>query len=633
MKFTYNWLKEHIDLNIKPEELTAKLISSGLNVESVQETKDDFIFDVEITPNRPDYLSVRGIARLLSAVLNLQLKPINLNLKEDANSHTKDFIKIDIPEINSGQVLNSQLCKRYTARVLLDVKVEESPEWLRTHLLAVGIRPINNIVDITNFVMIDLGHPLHPFDYDLITGKQIIIRTAMPKETITTLDGIKRELADNMLVIADSSKPIALAGIMGAENTQITSSTKNVLLESAYFHPSNIRNSAKLLKLSTEASYRFERGTDYEGLVLALNKTAELINSIAHGKIAKEMIDIYPKKFQPVQINLRPNRTNKILGIDIDTNIQTKILSSLGFIVEQPSHIANIGQPSRLSITVPSFRVDVQREIDLIEEIAQIFGYDKIEKELPKISISNTYDYNEKKNYDISESIKNTLVGCGFNEVINYGLVNSSQLDILQDSNRNQSGKSLLQIKLINPLTNDWNVMRTTLLPCLLSNVATNINHKNLNLKLFELGKVFFYENNQPIEKISLGIILTGFYHRQWWQEKAKESTLYDLKGIIELILKNIGINSVPENNIEILNELSPEILKIWDIKQPVYFAEFNIDKLIKHSNFKKYYSPLARYPEIRRDIAIIVDKNISHETLQKNLIQWAGNLVTNIEL
>ena len=228
--------------------------------------------------------------------------------------------------------------------------------------------------------MIDLGHPLHPFDYDLITGKQIIIRTAMPKETITTLDGIKRELADNMLVIADSSKPIALAGIMGAENTQITSSTKNVLLESAYFHPSNIRNSAKLLKLSTEASYRFERGTDYEGLVLALNKTAELINSIAHGKIAKEMIDIYPKKFQPVQINLRPNRTNKILGIDIDTNIQTKILSSLGFIVEQPSHIANIGQPSRLSITVPSFRVDVQREIDLIEEIAQIFDMIRLKR-------------------------------------------------------------------------------------------------------------------------------------------------------------------------------------------------------------------------------------------------------------
>ncbi|MCJ7459082.1 MAG: phenylalanine--tRNA ligase subunit beta [candidate division Zixibacteria bacterium] len=593
---------------------------------------EDFILDIDITPNRPDALSMIGIARDVSALSGGKLKKPEFQLKEVEESASKWIeVVIDDP---SG-------CPRYAARVIKDIKIEKSPFWLRRRLECCGMRAINNVVDATNYVLLETGHPLHAFDYNLFTSlpgnsKKVLVRRAKDKEKFFTLDGVERTLSPEVLLITDGSKPVAIAGIMGGMESEVTEKTKDVLLESAYFDPRVIRRGRISLELNTEASYRFERGADTNVIIKAADRAAYLMQNLCEGKVLKGVVDNYPEPIYPAKIPFRPERCSKVLGIGIGEKEIENILGYLELKISEKSS-------SSLLVEVPTFRPDLAREIDLIEEIARIYGFDKIESAFRAGGELFTAISEEEK---LTRRIKNLLSGKGFFEVISNNLVDPVKMSRINPSKE--------AVRVLNPLNEGLSVLTTSLSFNLLSIISWNLNRKEKDLRIFELGKVFWStEKNQPVERFKLEIALCGRKTPVFWGEKEKQTDFYDLKGILEDLLYELkieGINFSPkvsnlftegmsfelqsqERVLGSLGKVNEEILKLFEIEQEVFLAELDFQALSELIPPAGFYTPLPKFPRVERDISMLVDEDKLCADLEKAIIDIGGKMVEKVHL
>ena len=590
---------------------------------------DDIVFELEITPNRPDCLSLIGVAREIRAETGNSLKLPTVDLKEN---------ETDIRELTSVTIDAPDLCPRYAARVIQGVKVGESPAWLQQRLESVGVGVINNIVDITNFVLMEYGQPLHAFDYHKLAENRIVVRRAADGEQLTTLDEVERELTADMLVIADAEKSVALAGIMGGYDSEITETTCDVLLESAYFNPSSVRATAKALGISTEASYRFERGADPGVVIAALDRAAELITELAGGTVCEGVADVYPG-WQPLtRIQLRPERVNFVLGTTIETAEMVQILNRLDFDVETSGDV--------YQVTVPTFRSDVTREIDLIEEIARVYGYDNIPTTLPKGDIP-VPPPNPKT--EVHNRIKRFLLAAGMMEAVNYSFCDPNCFDKIR-LNVNDPLRDTLKLR--NPLSPEMSVLRTTLLPSLLENAQHNRNHQIDTIALFEIGGVFI-QNSEQKEPERVAGILAGQIGEGVYSNPYRQPDFFDIKGRVEGILEVCGIVDYtlqktdmpifhPGRNAEVLlddrrigtfGEAHPEVLENYDLPYKAYLFECDVEALVDTAVFTKRFEPISIYPKVARDLAIVVDKEILSDMPTELIYATGGDVVESVRL
>ena len=590
----------------------------------------DTIYELEVTPNRPDWLGVIGIARDLSALINKKLHLPDYNFKTaDKN------IKSELSLINEAP----EDCIRYTALLIKNVKVKESPQWLKNRLISIGLRPINNIVDITNYVMMEYGHPLHAFDYDKIKDKTIIVRKAKTKEQISALDDKTYSLNCSDLVIADAEKPIALAGIIGSNNSHITMKTQNIVLEAACFKYSTIRKTTNRLKLITDSSYRFERDLSAKTTNIISQRAAALISQIATGTIMSGKLDSFPDAAEDTEVKLRVTRVKKILNIHISKKKIINYLKPLGL-----SLIRNTDD--ELTFLIPHFRKDLTREIDLIEEIIRLHGYNNVPSNL---QISHIMD---KKSFYLRRKIKDILVSYGFNEVINWSFGDLKDLDKLA-LNPNHRKRKIVKIK--NPLGKDSAILRTFILPDLLNNCRYNLNREIRNQKLFELHKIFFKsEHKLPAEEYEICGILTGQQNPLHWQDKDNKIDFFYLKGIIEDILKQNDLKNYQfiESNAKYLQKgLSADIIKNgkmigsigklnqrclqeFEIETPIYTFYLNLSVLIKLSpQITPQYKPISKYPAIYRDLSFIISKEIKFSHIVSTIKEIKPSLIKQVKL
>lgn len=579
---------------------------------------DDTVFDFEIHSNRPDLMSIIGIAREVAAITNNKLKTPEIKIKEKDTRIEKDItVKVEAED----------LCPRYTGRVIKDIKIEESPLWLKWKLRLLGARPINNIVDITNFVMMETGQPLHAFDLDLIKGKTIIVRKNRPGETICTLDDVERQLPSNSLVIADTEGAIALAGIMGGKYSEIDQNTKNIFLESAYFNSVNNRRSTTKFGLRTEASNRFEKGIDKEVQIYALDRAADLISKIAMGKISSGKIDTNEKLYQPCKINLRIKRVNRILGQLLDKD-ESKTKNKIINILDKLEFKVVEDKGECIEIIPPSFRGDVEREIDVIEEIARIYGYDKI-----KPTLFNTTIAQEGKNFRfrVVDHVRETLIGCGLNEVVTYSFISPDIFDRI----RIPEGHKLRNtIKIKDPMTRDQSLMRTSLISSLLEVIKWNTNRQAEVVKIFEVGKIYLpypdKPNSLPNEKLIIAGAINKTGRGDIW-EKSLSLDIFDVKGIIETVFQDLKVKNwevVPGNHpafhplrngkivvggeeVGIFGEIHPEVINNYRIPGKVNLFEIDFENFLPNVPSDIKYCVLPKYPSVQRDLALIVKEEI----------------------
>lgn len=590
---------------------------------------DDVMFELEITPNRPDCLSLIGVAREVRAETGNALKLPTVDLQEnETNIRSLTSVTIDAPD----------LCPRYAARVIQGVKVGESPAWLRQRLESVGIGVINNIVDITNFVLMEYGQPLHAFDYHKLAENRIVVRRAMENEQLTTLDETDRELTADMLVIADAEKPVALAGVMGGYDSEITETTCDVLLESAYFNPSSIRATAKALGMNTEASYRFERGADPGAVLAALDRAAALIAELAGGTVCKGVVDVYPGEKPLTQIKLRPDRVNFVLGTALKVTEMVQILRRLGFDVKTSG--------DTYQVTVPTFRSDITREIDLIEEIARVYGYDNIPTALPKGDIPVPAP-NPK--VEVRRRIKRFLLAGGMMEAVNYSFCDPNCFEKIRlPSDSPLRGTLRLQ----NPLSPEMSVLRTTLVPGLLENAQHNRNHQINAIALFEIGSVFVRDGNQKEPERVAGVI-AGQIGGGVYGNLYRDPDFFDIKGLVEGILEVCGITEYtlqktdlptfhPGRNAAVLSadtpigtfgEAHPELLENYDLPYKAYLFEFDLEALVDAAVFSRRFEPISIYPKVERDLAIVVDKNVLSDMPIELIYTTGGEWVESVRL
>ena len=590
---------------------------------------DDVVFELEITPNRPDCLSLIGVAREIRAETGNPLKLPTVDLQESG---------INIRDLTSVTIGAPDLCPRYAARVIQGVKVTESPAWLQQRLESVGIGVINNIVDVTNFVLMEYGQPLHAFDYHKLAENRIVVRRARDDEQITTLDEVERELTSDMLVIADAEKPVALAGIMGGYNSEITETTCDVLLESAYFNPLSIRATAKALGISTEASYRFERGADPGAVLAALDRAAQLIAELTGGTICDGIVDVYPGQQPLTEIQLRPERVNFVLGTTIETAEMVQILDRLGFDVDTTGKV--------YQVVVPTFRSDVTREIDLIEEIARVYGYDNIPTTLPKgdIPVPAPTPKTEAR-----RRIKHFLLAAGMMEAVNYSFCDPNCFDKIR-LNADDPLRNTLQLR--NPLSPEMSVLRTTLTPGLLENAQHNRNHQIDTIALFEIGGVFVHDGEEKEPERVTGV-LAGQIGEGVYSDPYRHPDFFDIKGLVEGMLEVCGVvdwtlqktdapTFHPGRNAEVLlgnrrigvfGEVHPEVLENYDLPYKAYLFEFDLEGLADAATFAKRFEPISIYPKVARDLAIVVDKETLSDMPTELIYTTGGDSVDSVRL
>lgn len=591
---------------ILPKEYESKL---GEDIVDVLDLRDDII-EFEITPNRPDCLSVEGLGRETAVSLNKEYKNPNKNI-DKLKIEKKDEIEglkvtIDAPD----------LCYRYVARIVKNVVIKESPDWMRRRLKSCGVRPINNIVDITNYVMLEMGQPMHAFDINSIENKHIIVRRAKNGEILKTLDGVDRKLDDSMLVISDEKKIDAIAGVMGGENSEIEKDTEMVVFESAVFNGGSIRMTAKKIGLRTEASSRYEKGLPQENALRAVNRAVELVELLGAGEVIDGVIDEYPEKQKEIKIEFNPTRINNLLGINISEDTMINILNRLDIKVVDGYCIP------------PYYRQDIEQDADIAEEILRIYGYDKLESSLENSgnTVGGRSIYQK-----MEDNIKNMLVNKGFSEICTYGFINPEELEKSNILENSELYKEVIKIR--NPISEDYSIMKTSVIPTMMKTISSNYAKKNDNLKLFEYDKVYKdksnIENNElPNEEQILTIAITG-----------KEEKFYDLKGIVENVLETVNLNrydisrysentsyhpgktaiiKMGNDPIIIMGQIHQIVQENYNIIDKVYIAEINMKKLEKYSRKEKKYVPIPKYPAVERDIAVLVDENVEVLKIEK---------------
>ena len=579
----------------------------------------DVVYDLEITPNRPDWNSVIGIAREIAALTGNPLKLPEASLPARAG-------KVD--DLVAVRVEDAALCPRYTARIIRGVKIGSSPDWLRSALEKAGLRSINNVVDVTNFVMLETGQPLHAFDYHLIAkaadGKPtIVVRRAAAGEKFITLDNQERALTQDMLLIADAQHGIALAGVMGGQNTEIRSDTQDVLIESAYFAPTNIRRTSKALGLRTDSSYRFERGGDIGVCDWASRRAAQLILETAGGELVAGVVDTCPQPAEPKTLSLRVEKVGQLLGIEISQSDIERMLTALGLSVAPA-----VGTQPTIAIRVPTFRVDLKRDVDLIEEIARLYGVDKIPSTPPRGAIgTNAYD----AVHDQLAEARRILSGLGLNEAQGQTLIAESAAKL--------AAAPETVVPLSNPLSSDMNVLRPSLLPGLLDSLQHNLSHKSGDVALFEVGRVFTLVNGQSKEERRLAIALTGRRAAAFWSgaERDAKFDVADLKGLLEEFIEQFGLRGVAyAKRAEVtalfvesatvtlggkmllgeMGQLQPVLAKKYDLRDTVFLAELNLDTLLARRNPARNFKPLPQFPATGRDVAMLVPEATTHDAV-----------------
>jgi phenylalanyl-tRNA synthetase beta chain len=620
-----NLSNDHSGIMVLSQDLTeGEPISSALDL-------NDVILEIAITPNRPDALSQIGVARDIAAIFDLEVKLPSIEFENSSVSNNiNSFVSIE--------VIDSINCPRYSAKAITDIVVKESPLWLKKRIESVGLRSINNIVDVTNFILYELGQPLHAFDLDKLNHGKIVVKQAGSENNFMTLDSKNRILQSETLMICDGDKGVAIAGVMGGENSEVSSTTKNILIESAHFNPVSIRKTSKLLGLSTDASYRFERGTDPNITLFAVQRAAQLINEVADGEIVGGEIDIYLTPIIEQIVLLRYERVDKILGYKIIKENIHKILIALGFKLNNYSDLS-------VEVTVPTFRPDVEREIDLIEEIARIDGYDNIPT-VPRVSIAIRKQEDETF---YTDDIRDIATGLGFFEIIS----NSLQSEKI-------SGITGNPIKMLNPQSADMAFLRTSLIPGALLILNKNINAGEKDLKLFEIGKVFNQTNAQIssfgdfTENEKVLFLISGKSSNKEWYIEEKYYDFFDLKGLVNSFLYKKSLDSVLNDSynhegnnifeyylsknynnsiIGLGGKLKKDVLSVFGVDQDVYCFELSVDHLKQIPIKEKKYSELLKYPKIVRDLALVVDKNIQFAEVKSFIEKNRSQLLKNIEL
>ncbi|HHY42910.1 MAG TPA: phenylalanine--tRNA ligase subunit beta [Thermoanaerobacterales bacterium] len=585
---------------------------------------EDTVIDFEITPNRSDCLSITGMAREVAATFKLDFNVPAICLKEESEKAAQDVAKIYIEA--------EDLCHRYVARIVEDVVIKPSPLWMQRRLQTCGVRPINNIVDITNYVMLELGQPLHAFDFDKVEGGTIIVRRGKPLEKLDTLDGVTRDLNENMLVIADINKPLAVAGVMGGANSEITPTTTRILLESANFLGSSIRQTSRQLGLRSESSMRFEKGIDPNLCLKAANRACELIEQLGAGKVLKGYVDVFPRKTCSKVVPFNPERINKVLGTNISADEMVDILNRLEIKVNTTS--------DGFEAIVPSFRMDITQEADIVEEIARIYGYDRLPITLPEGNVTHGRLNSQQKYLN---DIKDLLVHNGYSEIYTYSFVSPKVFD-----NINAPKESDLRqvITLLNPLGEDHSIMRTTLIPNMLDVVSFNLSHKAHDLKLFEVGAVYLPKklplSELPYENKRISIGLCG-----------DTIDFYDLKQIIETIFNKLQIRDykfiqsrhfafhtgrcacieIDGQEIGYAGEVHPDVLENYEISKKTYLAELNLDTILSKASRKIVFKPLPKFPASDRDLAIVVKERILADDIISTIKEIGGELLEKVEL
>lgn len=606
---------------------------------------NDTFVEVDLTPNRPDCASVIGVAREVAGVLK---KGIRLPVSEAEITKTSSEFSVDIE--------SSELCPRYAGRLIKNVKIGPSPWWLRKRLLAVGMRPISNIVDITNFVMMEYGQPLHAFDFDTLAGRKIVVRAPRENEmTFTTLDGSTRQLDGEMMMICDGEKPIAVAGIMGGQNSEVSDKTTNILLESACFNPVSIRRTARKLNLATEASYRFERGIDPNGTINALNRAVNLICELAGGHAPDDGVDNYCGKKDPIELTLRVSRTRSLLGLDLSAAEIAALLQSIDI-------RCTIKDTDTLSVFPPTFRVDIEREADLIEEVARLYGYNRIPTSLPKVDLS----YPEQDKSRLRRlAIAERLTSIGFSEAINYSFVSDKHPEMMD---LGASDPRSTTVRLLNPLSEEQSVLRTMLLPGLLENVRRNINFQKTDVKLFEIGKIFLPQADraQPLEPMRFTGVMSGSRHGESSPLYFKQEPIdiFDVKGAVEFICREMSLGAfvsdpsslhfvipavgseepfvekgyaldmfIGERKLGSLGKVRTDILRRFSIKHDVFFFDMDYEGLCAPKAIAKKFSSLPIYPSVKRDIAMVVPTSVSAGQLLTAVRNAPDKLIESCEI
>ncbi len=617
-----------ISKNLIPEEIKDgiwildKPYPLRVNIFEVVELQDDII-EFEITSNRPDCLSMIGMARETAATIGGTLKYPQVYLKEE-DEETNFNIKVNIED--------QEGCTRYIARVIKDVKIQSSPLWLQQRLMKAGVRPINNIVDITNYVMLEYGQPLHAFDLNFIEGDTIIVRSANAGESFKTLDGVQRQLDESMTVIADKSKGLAIAGVMGGEESEVTEATGTILLESAHFSKDRIRATSKKLGLRTEASARFEKGVDSNIASIAIDRACQLIETLSAGKVLKEKVDVYPVKKETRKISIRSNRMNELLGTNLPVEEMINILESL--------EIVAVKEDDKLLVTVPTFRDDLHIEADFVEEIGRIYGFDKIPSTMAK---GNIVVGGKTNGQMIEDLAKEALLSFGFNEILTYSFVSPKSVDKI---NVGEDSIKRNFVKLLNPLGDETSVMRTSLVPNLMEVLSRNINHKVTEARAFEIGSIFI-PNSEAKDQLPYEIsnLVIGMYGQE---------DFYSLKGVVEGLFNELGITDldfeVEKNhstyhpgrcaNIMVRNhiigtmgEIHPQVMENCDISKKCYVAELDFNLMMQFTRVVTMYKPLPKYPAMVRDLAVVIKEEVMVKEIEKIIKKRGSDILESFEL
>ena len=627
MKLSYNWLKNYVTLTESPQELAEGLTMSGSEVGEVGKKNGDTIMELEITSNRPDCLNIIGLAREAAAVFERDLSVPKMDIPEDMIGDKASSIKCEIKD--------KKLCPRYTARVITNVSVKGASKKITEPLTSIGLREVNNIVDVTNYCLMETGQPLHAFDLDKIKGGKIIVRQAKKREKITTIEGAERELSAGMLVIADAERPIAIAGVMGGKDTEVTRDTKNILLESAYFDPLSVRRTARTLGLSSDSSYRFERGVDRGMVAPASNRAALLIIEEAGGEL-REFYDEGEAIPLETEITFDIVKAGETLGVSLERDNVERILTRLGLKITGEDGAA-------LTVKVPSFREDLKRSIDLVEEVARIYGYHNIPARVSKLVPQIERKTRERQ---IIEKIRQLLYASGLNEIMTYSLISGEDVQRFK-------GVSEEAVGLSNPLSEEHKYMTPQLVHGMLKTISWNLNRKNMDLALFEIGKI--YRRGKGKERFTetpvLCIGMTGVLRRNW-VEGEREMNLFDLRGPVDLVLRRLHLEPVfspkeikgfypaakmgiwgESSEIGFGGEVSKDILKEYDIESAVFVCQIDLDNILEKACLENRYSQVPRFPFSSRDVSILCAETVIAGEMYRAMADSGEDLLRDIEL
>ncbi|MDI1242155.1 MAG: phenylalanine--tRNA ligase subunit beta [bacterium] len=643
MNISYNWLKELIDIELSPEDVAKELTRVGLAVEGIHEHKDDFVLDIDLTSNRPDCLSHLGVARELSVSTGKAIFVDRRSLDRLPDAPFPSLLAVDVVKIE-----DSDLCYRFTARIIRGVKIGPSPQWLVDRLEAMGERSINNVADITNYVMLELGQPMHAFDLDKLAENRIFVRRAANGENMTTLDEVELELDDSMLMICDAEKPVAVGGVMGGLDSRITDTTKNILLEVAYFDRASIRQTSRKLGLVTEASYRFERGVDIENLKRASDRATQLIVELAGGQ-AGEFIDVYPNRQEVKEVESADIAvaTKRLSSLDVPIEECLRTLSALGITPKLESDGSTVASHT---FTAPPWRHDIAIEEDLVEEVARHAGYESIAEELPPAFGAGEYQPSEERKKRIRKGLRDV----GFDEAIGYSFIDTKHDGVIQEVPELLDGSlEGAFVELRDSVIEGAVRMRPTLIPGLLDAVRHNMNFQRKDLKLFEMGKVFAADGERglPKERELFAIALTGGELNENRSMPVRGLDLFDAKGAVEMALGAVGVGelkfatadvkhlrrgqaasiSVGEKQIGYLGRLNEEIAANYKFKQPVFVAEIDLQAVLEEEPTAIRYKPLPKFPAVVRDVSFVVDRSTAFASIKHGALHSGVELLRGV--